>query len=82
MGKFTKDKRVTRNLQYSNHVLLDSYSNAIGPDPLINFCKLTISSTSLMKRIGLWIFVEPLEAGAKFAGRSWVKRDSLIRKTS
>jgi hypothetical protein len=27
MGKFTKDKRVTKNNQYSNHVHLSSHSN-------------------------------------------------------
>ena len=27
MGKFTKDKRVTKNNQYSNHVLIDFDSN-------------------------------------------------------
>jgi len=27
MGKFTKDKRVTKNNQYSNHVHNDCHSN-------------------------------------------------------
>lgn len=27
MGKFTKDKRVTKNNQYSNHVLQGCHSN-------------------------------------------------------